>query len=373
MNKAIQINIQILKKCREQMGLSQEDVKKKVKKIVEIEDADKEPTPNQLTTLAELYQVPRWVFIENKLPIEYQYEKMPAFSRFKKSEIFNLPKLRQLVSRIEQYRSLFLELRKDMDEPIPPFTSISPLDSAEQTAQAVRKWLNLNAPLDFDLLRERLEEQNIFIFMTSKYKGWSQIDKESFRGISIFHDILPIIVINESDYKKSQSFTLFHELGHLLKKNMAIGCENARKKEEKWCDELAGCVLMPLVESNVLNQSFDQLTEIKKVAKRFKISPYSCLVRLKQLGVIKQKKYMSFENQLKDEYKALQIKLQKELQKNDRGLPRYRHLEVKKQFGNSFIRSIFHTLHNKEITLHKTSQILGLKKPSQVLELEKSL
>ena len=92
MNKAIQINIQILKKCREQMGLSQADVKKKVAKIVEIENADKDPTPNQLTTLAELYQVPRWVFIDNKLPLEYQYEKTPTFRRFKKSTTFEYRK-----------------------------------------------------------------------------------------------------------------------------------------------------------------------------------------------------------------------------------------------------------------------------------------
>lgn len=373
MNKAIQINIQILKECREQMGLSQADVKKKVRKIIEIEDADKEPTPNQLTTLAELYQVPRWVFIGSKLPPEYQYERMPTFRQFKKSTAFNLPKLRQLVSKVEQYRRLFLELKEDMDEPVPQFfTPVIPSNSAEQTAEAVRKWLNLSTPLDFDLLREKLEEQNIFIFMTSKYKGWSQIDKESFRGISIFYDILPVIVINDSDYKKSKSFTLFHELGHLLKKHMAISCENIHKKEEKWCDELAGCVLMP-AESNTFHQSFDQLKEIKKVARQFKISPYSCLVRLKQLKLINQKKYISFEEQLKDEYKALQIKLRKELQKDDRGLPRYRHLEVKKQFGNSFIRSVFHALHNREITLHKASQILELKRSSQVLKLEKSL
>lgn len=79
MGKLFQVNIQILKKCREQMGLSQADVRKKIQKISEIENAHKEPTPKQLTTLAELYQVPRWVFIENQLPPEYQYEKMPTF------------------------------------------------------------------------------------------------------------------------------------------------------------------------------------------------------------------------------------------------------------------------------------------------------
>jgi len=66
------VNVGILKKCREQMGLSPKDVQKKVKKIIEIEKAEKKPTPKQLTVLAEFYHVPRWIFLEEKLPIEYQ-------------------------------------------------------------------------------------------------------------------------------------------------------------------------------------------------------------------------------------------------------------------------------------------------------------
>ena len=366
----IEVNVHILKQCRKQMGLSLKDVKKIVPKISEIEDASKEPTPKQLTKLANIYQVPRWVFIEDKLPQEYHYAQMPTFRRFKRSTAFNPSKIRQLVSRVEQYRDLYLELRLEMDEPLQPFKSVRPLESAEKTAESIQKWLQLNEPLDFDSLREKLEDQNIFIFMTSKYKGWSNIDKTSFRGLSIFYETLPIIVINDSDYKKAQSFTLFHELGHLLKKNTVIGCEqDHRKEEERWCDQLAGCVLMPSASTDTLNQSFDQLKDIKKIAEQFKISPYSCLVRLKQLGFINQKKYKSFENQLESKHQELQRKLKE----NDGGPPRYRHLEVQKQFGNPFIRSIFHALHNREITLHKASQILELKKPSQVLQLEKNL
>lgn len=367
MGKLFQVNAHILKKCREQMGLSQVDVKKKIIKIAEIESAQWEPTPKQLTTLAELYQVPRWVFIENKLPPEYQYERMPTFRQFKKSDTFNLPKLRQLVSKIERYRSLFLELREDMDEPIPPFTvPITPSSSAEITATSVREWLGLKDPLNFDSLREKLEEKNIFIFMTSKYKGWSKIDKESFRGLSIFYDTLPIIVINDSDYKKAQSFTLFHELGHILKEHTAIGCEKVNKKEEKWCDELAGCVLIPSVPESQ-SQSLKKLSDLKRMADKFKVSYYSYLVRLKQLQLISQDKYEDFQNQLKQEYKSLQRKL-----KNSKGGPqRNRPQEVQKQFGASFTQSIIHALNNRELTLHKASQILGIKKPSQILELEK--
>ena len=73
---------------------------------------------------------------------------------------------------------------------------------------------------------------------------------------------------------------------------------------------------MPSV-SNILNKSLDQLKDIKSIAKQFKISPYSCLVRLKQLGAINQKKYSHFENQLKNEH----TKLQQKLKKNKGGPP----------------------------------------------------
>ena len=367
----IQIYVETLKQCRTQMGFSQDDVKKKgVSKIVEIEKKQKDPTPKQLTTLANLYEVPRWVFLKKKLPTEYRYDKMLAFRRFKKSEAFSLPKVRQLITRIEQYRSLFLELRSEMDNPIPSFTlpTITSSNSAEKTALSVRKWLKLKKPLKFDLLRERLEDKNIFIFMTSKYTDWSNVDKDSFRGISIYYDTLPIIVINDSDSKKAQSFTLFHELGHLLKKNTAIGCEFGGRQEERWCDELAGCVLMPST-SDVFNQSFDDLKVIKTAAKELEVSAYSCLVRLKQLGIIDQIKYKHFENELQKEYVALQ----KRLRQNQGGPSRDRTQEIQKQFGNPFVRSVFNALHNKELTLHKTSQILGLKKASQVLKLEKNI
>ena len=389
MKKILPINVGILKKCREQMGLSYPEVQKKVKAIIEIENAQKEPTPIQLTKLAELYQVPRWVFIEKTLPTEYQYEKKSAFRKFKRSMSFNDFKLRRLVSKVEQYRRLFLELRKDIDEPIQPFVTssdsaektarkvrslregidepiqpfVTPPDSAEKTARKVRKWLNLKEPLDFNSFRKKIEEQNIFIFMTSKYRHWTQMDKEAFRGISIFYDILPIIIINDSDYKKARSFTLFHELGHLLKKDMAISCETINNKEEKWCDELAGCILMPSIPE-FDKSSFKRLSDLKKIAGKFKVSPYACLVRLKQLKLIDQNKYQSFEKQLKEEYERLKIKLKK----SDSLIPRNRSKEIQDQFGNTFIRTVIQVLNNRELTLYKASKILDIKQPSQVLK-----
>ena len=53
--KVKNINADILQQSREQIGLSIEDVSKKVKKISELEEGLKEPTINQLNILANLY------------------------------------------------------------------------------------------------------------------------------------------------------------------------------------------------------------------------------------------------------------------------------------------------------------------------------
>lgn len=72
-----QLNLEILKRCREQVGLSQAEVETKIGSISSIESGKKRPTYKQLDTLADLYQV----FITDELPQEYQYMEKPAFRK----------------------------------------------------------------------------------------------------------------------------------------------------------------------------------------------------------------------------------------------------------------------------------------------------
>ena len=76
-----QLNLEIIRRCREQAGLSQAEVKTKIGSISFIESGKKRPTYKQLDILADLYQVPRWVFITDELPQEYQYMEKPAFRK----------------------------------------------------------------------------------------------------------------------------------------------------------------------------------------------------------------------------------------------------------------------------------------------------
>ena len=366
------INTEVLIQCRKQIGLELFEVARKVSKIEEIENGVRKPTYKQLDTLAGLYEVPRWVFISEELPQKYQFNKsMPAFRQFSdsKPEIFSNHRIRNLTAKIEQYRNLILNLRDDMREPVEVFkvpkitNNVSPMHVSKQ----IRRWIGTSGNYNFSEWKSLLEHKSIFIFLTSKYKGWSHIDREFFRGFAIYHSRLPIIVINDSDSKKAQSFTLFHELGHILRKESSIdGWEYQNVKIEKWCDELAGNVLMPADELKNITLSDNPLSDIKSLAKSFKVSSYACLVRLRQLQKISQQVYQNVEEALIHEFKELQ----KKLKESEGGPARNRASEVIAQYGHIYTTALFQAYHNKEIGLHKLTHLFDLKKPSHVFEME---
>ena len=358
----------VLRACREQMGLEIEDVLKKAPKIAEIEKGTHPPTFKCLAELSELYCVPDWVFISEEIPKEFRLEEIPAFRQFVKrgKGVFD-HKARTLVVKTKQLRELILELREDMDEAIADFVppKVTPNEEPSTAAEKIRKWLGVGQEAyDFQTWKEKIEAKEVFVFMTSKYKGWSHI--ESIRGMAIYHSSLPTIIINDKDSRKAQSFTLFHELAHLSLKKSDI---NNWQYDERWCDEFAGNVLMP--ESEIKKEVYDvrvddlDLRKITKVAKVFEASTYACLVRLYHLGKISKNTYRQLESGLKKKYEQQKQKMKS----SPGGPPRKRSEEVLKQYGGLYTRTLFQAYYNKEISLHKLCPAFGLR-VSQVLELQ---
>ncbi len=367
------INTEILRQCRQQIGLNILEVKGKIKKIEEIEEDKQKPTFNQLNTLAQLYNVPRWVFISDKLPEKYKFDKaLPSFRKFMDSDdkAFKSPKVRGLITKVERFRELIIELIEDAGEKTAPFNPPKLKNNITEKAAAnkIKNWLNIKEKsLSFDKRKEKLEKKGVFIFMTSKYKGWSYIDKKIFRGLAIYHSVLPIIIINDSDAKKAQSFTLFHEFRHLLGKESVI--DNSWQDSEKRCDEFAGNLLMPAKQFKSAVDSathISDMSDIKKIATKFQVSPYACLVRLLQLNMISTHHYENLEQQLKSEYE----KVKKKLKEAKGGPPRKREREAFNQYGGLYTKIIFQAYHNKEIGLNKLCQLFDFKKTSYAFKLE---
>ncbi len=371
----IQINPIVLRQCRVQMGLDIADVKKQVPGIEAIEKGEKSPTIKQMDTLSKLYNVPRWVFISQELPEKYQYDSViPAFRVFaaNNASLFDHHSIRAITARIERIRELVLEFHEDMDTPLQPFCppDIGKYRSIEELAAAIREWLDIpQGRLDFCQWKMKLEAKGVFVFMTSKYPDWSHVDREVLRGMAMYHPVLPIIVINDADYTKAQNFTLIHELGHLLKKETAINDWSSDRQQEKWCDTLAGNVLLPAELINSMAARIVDLDSVKKIANTTNASVYACLVRLRQIGLVSQDAYMSLERELKQDYEELR----KKQKKNKGGVSRNRAQEILAQYGGICTRTLFQAYYNKEIELNTLGRLFNLKKISYVMEMEQQL
>ena len=377
------INPEILRQCREQIGLSVEQAQQKarLRTLADIEEGKIYPTVNQIEELAKRYYVPAWVFLREELPDKYCFNKSSAaFRQFQQNPICDYD-IRTLIANVERFREFLLELRDDLEEPIPPFSPPA-LETTEPkaTAESIRQWLGCSKmAYSHKEWRQMLENNNVFIFTTSKYPGLLKVESDIFRGLCIYYEILPIIAINSSDTHKAQSFTLFHELGHLLKKQNSLDKQEEIERqgdEEKWCDKFAGEVLMP--EDDFLSEAStfmheeslpDQIEQLDELAKKFRVSTYAFLVRMRHLNVINQAQYREMGDQLRRNYFASKKKQQEQPQPISRNIAK----EALEKYGSIYSKAVTQTYRNEEIGLNKFCKLFGIKKASDVLKLEAML
>jgi Zn-dependent peptidase ImmA (M78 family) len=118
-----------------------------------------------------------------------------------------------------------------------------------------------------------------------------------------FNDTPICIVIGTNDSSTGKTFSLFHELGHVVRRQSGL-CNPFKEGVssqtiEGWCNMFAGELLMPIelmeLEGSTLRQlnGTDERTQsqIARIAKKFKVSRYALLTRALVLDWIKQRQY----------------------------------------------------------------------------------
>lgn len=269
-------------------------------------------------------------------------------------------RLRRFIERVEHQREVYLSLIEEMREERPEF---DPPDvrgmTATQAAILVRRWLNLGDVNNFDTYRVALEAKGILVFRSNGYQGQWQIAKESpIIGFTLYDAKCPVIVVKKQPWETQQSFTLMHELGHLiLHKNSSIDEEHdlySHKGMESEANAFAGSLLVPLSYLHHINlaekpndvSQFDAWLERHR--KRWGISPEVILRRLLDNDRLTQAEYNSYRD-----WRAQQVYPEAE-----GGSRQYRHREPTHIFGESFVRTVLDSLNNKHITLTKASKYL---------------
>jgi Zn-dependent peptidase ImmA (M78 family)/transcriptional regulator with XRE-family HTH domain len=136
----------------------------------------------------------------------------------------------------------------------------------------------------YKLWREGIEEKlGIPIFQF-------KMPLDEIQGFSLIEDYPFCIVVNNLNALTSRIFTLFHELGHILKKQSGLCYPEKIEKSQTFefeCNSFAGKLLIP-TEIIVQTESAD---EIYKHAKSLKVSSEAYLRRLFELKYISGDKF----------------------------------------------------------------------------------
>jgi Zn-dependent peptidase ImmA (M78 family) len=133
----------------------------------------------------------------------------------------------------------------------------------------------------FNFWRGLLEENGVLVFQATK------IALATFRGLSVQHEALPIILLNGGDSPMGRTFTLFHEIAHLANRTSGLCGLRETVDEEALANHFAASFLMP--ESAVrahLSGIEDPLSGAERLARHFKVSLLAAGVRLRRLDVI---------------------------------------------------------------------------------------
>lgn len=331
-------------------------------------------TFNQLRSIANYFGRGVLFFLESE-PVDAPQIHTAQFRTLFNQKPELSPRLKSLIELVEKQRQIFLSLQNDLDGPSwTPFLAPDlPSRHVSAAAQGARQWLGLGEKNDFKSHREAIEAKGILVFRTNGYNGKWQIAKESpIAGFTLYDEHCPVIVVKKMDSEAAQSFTLMHELAHvLLHKTSWIDEEadlHSTRGREREANQFAGLVLVPDSFLNRINEKtrpadvahLDEWLRPHRLA--WGASTEVILRRLMDIGRLPASVYAAYR----------QWASGKPFSKEDTGGSRaYRHREPRHMFGDRYVRTVLDSLSAQHITLSKASGYLDGLKITDVHALER--
>lgn len=333
-------------------------------------------TFKQLLKLAKYFDRGVLFFLEQD-PVDEAQVHTPQFRTLANQKPELSVKLKALIERVEKQREVYLSLREDLDDTDRPIFSPPELSRRDlhEVARIARQWLGLADENNFDSYRAAIETQGILVFRSNGYNGKWQIAKENpILGFALYEPSCPLIVIKKERWETQQTFTLMHELGHLLlHKTSSIDDDqdlHSHEGHEREANAFAGHLLVPDaflasisdVERPGEVSLYDEWLE--QYRKSWGVSGEVILRRLLDAGRLSQIQYTAYR-QWRSQVETTA--------KEESGSRKYRHREPKHVFGDTFVRTVLDALNARHITLAKASSYLDNLKIDDLHQLERHL
>jgi len=379
------IKSDIIKWARENAGLTIEEAAYKLQitdgaatsaaeKLDIYEEGKKEPSRALLLRMSKQYRQPLLTFYLDQPPVigdrGEDFRTIPE-QFFEEAENANID---VLIRDIKARQSTIRETLIDEDEEIHlDFIGKHTINSGVKTiVQTIREALNLklenyrsqpNYKESFKILRQRTESAGIFILLKGNLGSYhSNISVSAFRGFALSDDVAPFIVINDNDIESAWSFTLLHEMTHLILGQTGISGTSAEKQIEKFCNNVASEYFLPATEFDsfkVTNLEFDMLTtKISDYAFSKKVSSSHIAYRLYLRGDISKQIWES----LSDFYRKKWLEGRKQIKEDNKikdGAPSY--YVVKRYKLGTLVELVKRLTYSGALTTTKAGMLLDTK------------
>ncbi len=373
------INSEILGWARERAGLSLEKAAKKIglssQNLAKMEDGERKPTRKQLFTIAKTYWYPLTVFYASHPPLPTKggvdFRNSKLITSTTAEERGRLDALvRDIYARQSIVRSV---LEDDEDEEPRSFVgSQKNTDNISASVTALKKILNLsdNKVLNFSELRERVQSIGVFVLLVGDLGSHHTKTHETiFRGLAIADRIAPFIVINPYDAETARSFTLIHELTHVMIGNSGISGEvtiddqhTENGKIEKFCNDVASNTLLPDKSLSGIKMLDDEATARKVIAnltRQHKVSHSMVAYRLFSKNSITEKMYNDLCQFYKNMWKNKKEQERQARKEKESGGPSS-YVIKRQRIGNLLINFVRQSLNAHDITYTKAANLLGV-------------
>ena len=199
----------------------------------------------------------------------------------------------------------------------------------------------------------------------------TEIGTEVFRGFSIADEIAPFVVINEYDARPAWSFTLLHELVHLLLGQTGISGARTENDIERFCDDIAGRFF--LHDREIRELSLDSISSTDAIADQisdfagdYNLSRTMVAYRAYRIGEIDQPTYGQLSSLFRQQWLANRTN-RREHQRRAGGGGDY-YVTRRHRTGNSLIALVGRMMAAGALSTTKAATVLGVK-PHQVQSL----
>jgi Zn-dependent peptidase ImmA (M78 family)/transcriptional regulator with XRE-family HTH domain len=357
--------------ARRMAGLEVQEAARKVgtppHRLESWERGERRPSITQLRKLADVYKRPLAVFFLDKPPTD---DPTPSdFRRFDPQAAEPLsPALRLVIRDAHSRREAALELFDELDEEPPQFKPSARLtDDPEVVGNRLRAALVNGTPpatgdprLVFNFWRTAAEGAGVLVFQAE------DVDVDEMRGFSISERPLPAVVLNIKDAFAARSFSLFHELAHVMLNRGGLcifeeqGPHTDFQQTEVFCNHVAGAALLPaadlLREPGMPAHRVSQVpdTAIAEVAKRYGASREAVLRRL----VILDRVPVAFYQRKRQEY-AREFERRSQAPRQGGFAPPYTMAVATS--GKLFTRLVLQAYDDERITSSDVAEHLGVR------------